>query len=190
MKVTITTIEGDPGEIANYELAKELNRPAPHATRTAPPRARPGEGQDVILRALDGKRLCLREVIAHVPQLKEGTTDWNLKNMVRQGILGKTPEPDGRYYRLDQQLPPERSNPLKGTTVPAKYRNPDTGEQWAGRGAEPRWMREKINQGATREDFRISLNDHDSGSRTNETTREKWRQQAQRRERGRDGRFL
>src|SRR3954463_6294985 len=38
--------------------------------------------------------------------------------------------------------------------VPAKYRGPN-GETWAGRGAEPVWMRDAIKKGKKRENFLI-----------------------------------
>lgn len=37
-----------------------------------------------------------------------------------------------------------------------KYRNPATGETWAGRGQQPRWMRTAIEAGRRQEDFRIA----------------------------------
>jgi DNA-binding protein H-NS len=44
----------------------------------------------------------------------------------------------------------------RGGKVPPKYRDPDNPSNvWAGRGAEPRWMRDKIRAGAKREDFLI-----------------------------------
>src|SRR5437879_4784812 len=36
---------------------------------------------------------------------------------------------------------------LKGRKVPAKYRDPQTGETWAGRGARPRWLQARLQQG-------------------------------------------
>src|SRR5215467_3754209 len=44
----------------------------------------------------------------------------------------------------------------RGRKVPPKYRDPENrANVWAGRGAVPRWMREKIKAGAKREDFLI-----------------------------------
>jgi DNA-binding protein H-NS len=43
---------------------------------------------------------------------------------------------------------------LKGRKVPAKYRGP-SGETWAGRGAQPRWLAEAIEAGQSPEDFLI-----------------------------------
>ena len=47
----------------------------------------------------------------------------------------------------------ERSS-LKGTKVPVKYRDKD-GSTWAGRGAQPVWLREKLKAGAKLEDFSV-----------------------------------
>jgi len=43
---------------------------------------------------------------------------------------------------------------LKGKKVPAKYRDKE-GNAWAGRGAQPRWLREKLKGGAKLEDFAV-----------------------------------
>jgi DNA-binding protein H-NS len=43
---------------------------------------------------------------------------------------------------------------LKGTKVPAKYRDKD-GNTWAGRGAHPVWLREKLKAGAKLDDFAV-----------------------------------
>jgi len=39
--------------------------------------------------------------------------------------------------------------------VPPKYRDPDTGATWAGRGQMPRWMTRRVKQGAKPDDFLI-----------------------------------
>jgi DNA-binding protein H-NS len=43
---------------------------------------------------------------------------------------------------------------LKGRKVPIKYRD-RTGNTWAGRGAQPVWLREKLKAGAKLEDFAV-----------------------------------
>ncbi|SRR6266511_3346455 len=43
----------------------------------------------------------------------------------------------------------------KKRKVAPKYRNPKTGDTWAGRGATPVWMREAIKAGKKRDDFLI-----------------------------------
>src|SRR5215475_8937541 len=47
-----------------------------------------------------------------------------------------------------------RGSGLKGTKVPAKYRDKE-GNTWAGRGAQPVWLREKLKAGAKLEDFAV-----------------------------------
>jgi DNA-binding protein H-NS len=43
---------------------------------------------------------------------------------------------------------------LTGRKVPVKYRD-KSGNTWAGRGAQPRWLTEAIRQGRKREDFLV-----------------------------------
>src|SRR5262245_42655054 len=47
-----------------------------------------------------------------------------------------------------------RGSGLKGKKVPAKYRD-KAGNTWAGRGAQPVWLREKLKAGAKLEDFAV-----------------------------------
>src|SRR5262245_47088974 len=43
---------------------------------------------------------------------------------------------------------------LKGRKVPVKYRD-KSGNTWAGRGAQPKWLREKLKAGAKLKDFAV-----------------------------------
>jgi hypothetical protein len=43
---------------------------------------------------------------------------------------------------------------MKGRKVPIKYRDKE-GNTWAGRGAHPVWLREKIKAGAKLDDFAV-----------------------------------
>jgi DNA-binding protein H-NS len=47
-----------------------------------------------------------------------------------------------------------RLSGLKGRKVPAKYRDKE-GNTWAGRGAQPVWLREKLKAGAKLENFAV-----------------------------------
>ena len=47
-----------------------------------------------------------------------------------------------------------RRSGMKGRKVPAKYRDKE-GNTWAGRGAQPVWLREKLKAGAKLEDFGV-----------------------------------
>ena len=51
----------------------------------------------------------------------------------------------------------ERSHPSAGTRIAPKYRDPLSGSTWTGRGQQPRWMRDAINNdGKTLESFKIN----------------------------------
>ena len=47
-----------------------------------------------------------------------------------------------------------RGSAMKGRKVPAKYRDKE-GNTWAGRGAQPVWLREELKAGAKLEDFAV-----------------------------------
>jgi DNA-binding protein H-NS len=46
------------------------------------------------------------------------------------------------------------SHPLKGRRAPVKYRD-RAGNTWAGRGAQPRWLLERLKAGAKLQDFSV-----------------------------------
>jgi DNA-binding protein H-NS len=48
----------------------------------------------------------------------------------------------------------ERRSSIKGRRVPVKFRD-RSGNRWAGRGAQPVWLREKLKAGAKLEDFAV-----------------------------------
>ena len=48
-----------------------------------------------------------------------------------------------------------RTSSLKGRKVPVKYRD-KSGNTWAGRGAQPVWLRDKLKAGAKLEDFAVN----------------------------------
>src|SRR4029077_20932954 len=47
-----------------------------------------------------------------------------------------------------------RGSAMKGRKVPVKYRDKE-GNTWAGRGAQPVWLREKLKAGSKLEDFAV-----------------------------------
>src|SRR5262249_30265836 len=61
---------------------------------------------------------------------------------------------------------------LKGRSVPIKYRD-RSGNTWAGRGAQPGWLREKLKSGAKLEDFAIekTMGSHNSSPRKSKKRR-------------------
>ena len=63
---------------------------------------------------------------------------------------------------VDLGLASTPTQEIKKTTSRAsakpKYRNPNTGDTWTGRGLAPNWMKELIAIGATKESFLIDSN--------------------------------
>jgi DNA-binding protein H-NS len=49
---------------------------------------------------------------------------------------------------------PSRGSAMKGRKAPVKYRDGE-GHTWAGRGAQPVWLRERLKAGAKLEDFAV-----------------------------------
>ena len=48
-----------------------------------------------------------------------------------------------------------RASSMRGRKVAPKYRDPATGETWAGRGAKPRWLVARLKTGKKPQDFLI-----------------------------------
>lgn len=49
---------------------------------------------------------------------------------------------------------PEATAKTKKEVV-AKYRNPETGDEWSGRGRSPKWLQDQLDAGKAKEDFLI-----------------------------------
>ena len=79
----------------------------------------------------------------------------NLRDEIGKVLNQRAVQLQGQLSRLGGEIGNRggRSS-LKGTKVPAKYRDKD-GNAWAGRGAQPVWLREKLKAGAKLEDFAV-----------------------------------
>jgi DNA-binding protein H-NS len=62
---------------------------------------------------------------------------------------------EGRAWAAATGKAPRKPHPRKGKKVPAKYRDTN-GNSWAGRGAQPVWLRDALKGGAKLEDFAVS----------------------------------
>jgi DNA-binding protein H-NS len=68
---------------------------------------------------------------------------------------------DDLFVQPGQQAPEERRargrRPRSdaGAKRTAKFRNPETGEEWSGRGRPPRWLTAKEAEGKRREEFSV-----------------------------------
>jgi hypothetical protein len=73
--------------------------------------------------------------------------------------------------RLDGERGRRGRDARVGSKVPPKYRDAQSGATWAGRGAQPVWLREKLKKGAKLDDFLIERKTAASRKRTVKKTR-------------------
>lgn len=80
-----------------------------------------------------------------------------LRDDVEKVLSHKVHELQDQLARLGGEIGNKkrsRRGALKGRKVPVKYRD-RSGNTWAGRGAQPVWLREKLKAGAKLEDFAV-----------------------------------
>jgi DNA-binding protein H-NS len=97
----------------------------------------------------------------------------NLKSMNVEALLVLRSQIDGqlatrrhdlqkqlaRLQRVSSEAPPGvgngRVSAMKGVKVKPKYRDAKTGDTWAGRGVQPRWLSAALKSGRKLEEFLI-----------------------------------
>lgn len=80
-----------------------------------------------------------------------------LRDDIGVALSRRAKELEGQLSRLGHEVGPTRragKSSLKGRKVAIKYRD-RSGNTWAGRGAQPVWLREKLKAGAKLEDFAV-----------------------------------
>jgi DNA-binding protein H-NS len=77
-----------------------------------------------------------------------------LRDDVGKVLSQKAVQLEQQLSKLGGEAGSGRRSGLKGKKVPAKYRDKQ-GNTWAGRGAQPVWLREKLKAGAKLEDFAV-----------------------------------
>jgi DNA-binding protein H-NS len=91
------------------------------------------------------------------PNLSSASIDalLKLRDEVQKALNRRAKELEDQLSRLGRGAG-LRGGPssLKGRKVAVKYRD-RSGNTWAGRGAQPRWLREKLKAGAKLEDFAV-----------------------------------
>jgi DNA-binding protein H-NS len=81
----------------------------------------------------------------------------DLRDQIGKVLAQRADELRGQLSRLGGGIgivTRDRRRSLKGRKVPIKYRD-RSGNTWAGRGAMPIWLRERIKGGAKLEDFAV-----------------------------------
>jgi DNA-binding protein H-NS len=80
-----------------------------------------------------------------------------LRNDIEQALTRRAAQLRHELSRLGRQIGSKSKvgrSPLQGRKVPVKYRD-RSGNTWAGRGAQPTWLREKLKAGAKLEEFAV-----------------------------------
>jgi DNA-binding protein H-NS len=80
-----------------------------------------------------------------------------LRDDVGAALSRRVQDLEGQLSRLGHEVGSTRraeKSSLKGRKVAIKYRD-KSGNTWAGRGAQPVWLREKLKAGAKLEDFAV-----------------------------------
>jgi DNA-binding protein H-NS len=102
----------------------------------------------------------LQEVTMAKPNLTDLSVDALLKLRidVESALSHRAKELESQLSRLGGEIGSSRKtrrSSLKGRKVAVKYRD-KSGNTWAGRGAQPVWLRDKLKAGAKLEDFAIN----------------------------------
>ena len=84
-----------------------------------------------------------REGLARIRQL-----------MAEHGLTAADLAESGRGKRAPKPLLADAPAPSRGK-VAAKYRDPNTGESWSGRGLMPKWLRAAVDAGRSRDEFAV-----------------------------------
>jgi DNA-binding protein H-NS len=103
----------------------------------------------------------------------------NLKSMDVDALLALRAQIDGqlatrrsdlqkqlaRLQRISTDAPPVvagngRTSAMKGVKVKPKYRDAKTGDTWAGRGVQPRWLSAALKAGKKLDEFLIDKSSH------------------------------
>ena len=93
------------------------------------------------------------------PDLADMSVDALLKLRPEVGaaLSRRAKDLEGQLSRLGGEIGSRRktqSSSLRGRKVAVKYRD-KSGNTWAGRGAQPVWLRDKLKAGAKLEDFAV-----------------------------------
>jgi DNA-binding protein H-NS len=93
------------------------------------------------------------------PNLSSASVDalLKLRDEIEQVLTRRAVQLRDELSKLGHQIGSKgkvHRSPLTGRKVPVKFRD-RSGNTWAGRGAQPTWLREKLKAGAKLQDFAV-----------------------------------
>jgi DNA-binding protein H-NS len=77
-----------------------------------------------------------------------------LRDEIGKVLNQRTVQLQSQLSKLGGEVAGGRRSAMNGRKVPPKYRDKE-GNTWAGRGAQPVWLREKLKAGSKLEDFAV-----------------------------------
>ena len=95
----------------------------------------------------------LSELMAQKQALEKRIED--ARRRERTEAIGKIRELMEQYGLTPADLKPGVARHRKGGKVPAKYRDPATGDAWSGRGLQPKWLKAALASGRKLSDFAV-----------------------------------
>ncbi len=101
------------------------------------------------LSELLAQKAALEQQIAEVQRAERAQAIAQVKSLIAQ--YGLTPADIGVARPLPLLAPGRGS----GRKLAAKYRNPETGETWSGRGLKPKWLAAALADGRSLADFAV-----------------------------------
>ena len=90
------------------------------------------------------------------PNLSSASVDalLKLRDEIEQVLTRRAAQLRDDLAKFGHQIGSKGKSPLKGRKASVKFRD-RSGNTWAGRGAQPVWLREKLKAGAKLEDFAV-----------------------------------
>jgi hypothetical protein len=78
-----------------------------------------------------------------------------LRGDIDRMLQSRRNELESQLAQISGNATPSRRGRPKGSKVAAKYRHPETGETWSGRGGVASWLAQELKAGRKREEFLI-----------------------------------
>ncbi len=103
------------------------------------------------LSELLAQKAALEQQIAEVQRAERADAIAQVKALIAQFGLSAADIGIARPLSLGAPAAPSRA-PRK---LAAKYRNPETGETWSGRGLKPKWLAAALKKGSKLQDFAV-----------------------------------
>jgi DNA-binding protein H-NS len=140
-----------PTEAELLEVAAELEAEEKRFRRESEP----------LIRRLEEARQCVLELEAEIASQREQRTDKLLDTFVKHlRMNGLTPKDVQEFW--DDTVGAWAAAPalraktaVAGKKLPAKYRDPKTGDEWSGRGSPAAWIKKHEAAGGKRDDFLV-----------------------------------